>query len=184
VNPADSEPVAIGRSTSPDDPDRAAYVDALRRLARRDHSEQELRRALARKGHEEEVVEHVVARLRRERALDDHRYAETYSRSRLSHHGLGRQRIRQDLRRRGVARATVEVGLKEALADVPEDPIVDALARRYWAAHTRDEPRRRLQKLWGYLVRRGFPATLVHDRLQALWPRWQDALEGLEPADE
>jgi regulatory protein len=170
--------------SSPDDPDRTAYLDALRRLARRDHSEQELRQALGRKGHEEDVVERVVARLRRERALDDRRFAESYSRSRLAHHGLGRQRIRQDLRRRGVARGTAEASLKEALADAPEAPIVDALARRYWSAHTRDEPATRLRKLWAYLVRRGFPAALVLDRLRGLWPRWSDALDGLEPADE
>ena len=170
--------------SSSDDPDRAAYVDALRRLARRDHSEQELRRALLRKGHDEEAVERVVARLRRERALDDRRFAEVYSRSRLTHHGLGRQRIRQDLRRRGIARGTAEAGLKEALADAPEGEAVDSLARRYWATHTRDEPARRVRKLWVFLMRRGFPHALVQERLRALWPRWQDALEGLEPADE
>ena len=82
----------------------------------------------------------MVARLRRERALDDRRFAEAYSRSRLTHHGLGRQRIRQDLRRRGIARGTAEAGLEEALADAPEDAALDALARRYWSAHTRDLP--------------------------------------------
>jgi regulatory protein len=168
----------------PDDPDQAAYVDALRRLARRDHSEQELRRALARKGHDEGVIDRVVAKLRGERALDDRRFAEAFSRSRLSHQGLGRQRIRQDLRRRGVAREAAEAGLKEALADVPEDHVVDTLARRYWSAHTRDLPPHRVRKLWAFLVRRGFPHGLVQARLRALWPRWQDALEGLEPADE
>jgi regulatory protein len=167
-----------------DDSDRVAYADALRRLARRDHSEQELRQALLRKGHEAAAVERVVLRLRDERALDDRRFAEAYSRSRLTHQGLGRQRIRQDLRRRGVARGTAEAGLEEALAQAPEGVTVDTLARRYWSAHTRDEPERRVRKLWAFLVRRGFPPGLVQDRLRALWPRWQDALEGLEPADE
>jgi regulatory protein len=172
------------RTPPPDEPDRAGYVDALRRLARRDHSEQELRRALLRKGHEEDVVDRVLTRLRGERALDDRRFAEAYSRSRLAHHGLGRQRIRQDLRRRGIARTTAEAGLRQALADVPEDELVDALARRYWAAHARDVPAQRMRKLWAFLVRRGFPPGLVQDRLRALWPRWQDALDGLEPADQ
>ena len=167
-----------------DDPEKAAFVDALRRLARRDHSEEELRRALARKGHEVDVVARVLTRLRGERALDDRRFAEAFSRSRLAHYGLGRQRVRQDLRRRGVPKATVEAGLKEALADVPEEQVVDKLARRYWSAHTRDVPAQRLRKLWAFLVRRGFPPDLVQDRLRALWPRWQDALEGLEPVEE
>lgn len=167
-----------------DDPEKAACVDALRRLARRDHSEQELRRALLGQGHDEDVIERVVTRLRGERALDDRRFAEAYSRSRLAHHGLGRQRIRQELHRRGVARGTAEAGLEEALTDVPEDRMVDKLARRYWSAHTRDVPAQRVRKLWAFLVRRGFPSALVQERLRALWPRWQDALEGLEPSDE
>ena len=130
------------------------------------------------------MIERVVSRLRGERALDDRRFAESYSRSRLSHYGLGRQRIRQDLRRRGIARPSVEAGLAEALTDLPEERVVDALARRYWSAHTRDVPAQRVRKLWAFLVRRGFPPALVQERLRALWPRWQDALEGLEPADE
>ena len=43
---------------------------------------------------------------------------------------------------------------------------------------------RNLRKLWAFLLRRGFPAGLVNDRLHALWPRWSDALDGLEPAEE
>ena len=168
----------------PDDPEKAAYGQALRRLARRDHSEQELRDALARQGHEENVVERVIARLRGERALDDRRFAETYARSRLNHHGLGRQRIRQGLRRHGIARTTAEAGLKEALTDPSEAQVLDNVARRYWSVHARDQPAERVRKLWAFLVRRGFPAGLVQDRLRALWPRWQDVLEGLEAADE
>jgi hypothetical protein len=45
------------------------------------------------------------------------------------------------------------------------------------------EPERRLPRLWAFLLRRGFAASLVHERLKALWPRWSDALEGLEPLE-
>ena len=169
---------------APADPIRSAYGAALRKLSRRDHSETELRRALGRAGHEEGVVEAVIARLRKERALDDGRFAETFARSRLTHHGLGRNRIRQDLRRRGVSRADTEAGVTHATGDHPEAEIVDALARRFWSRRSTDEPAVRLRKLWAFLVRRGFPASLVHARLHALRPRWSDALEGLEPAPE
>jgi 3-hydroxyacyl-CoA dehydrogenase len=40
-----------------------------------------------------------------------------------------------------------------------------------------------MRRLWAFLLRRGFPATLILSRLKALWPRWQDALDGLEPAE-
>jgi regulatory protein len=164
-------------------PAPSAYQRALRRLARRDHSVAELRRALADRGHEPEEVEAALERLRRERYLDDAGFAERYARSRLAHQGQGRALIRQGLRRRGVGRSETEAGLTGALREVDEKAVLDTLARRYWRQHVSVEPVRRLPRLWAFLLRRGFAAGLVHDRLSALWPRWADALEGLEPAE-
>lgn len=162
---------------------QSAYQRALGRLARRDHSVAELRRALLSRGHEPDEVEAALERLRRERYLDDGSYAERYARSRLAHHGHGRALIRQGLRRRGVARPQAEAGLASALGEVDERAVLDSLARRYWKTHARVEPERRLPRLWAFLVRRGFAPGLVRDRLSALWPRWRAALEGLEPAE-
>ncbi len=160
-----------------------AYRRAILRLARRDHTVAELRRALLERGHAADEVEEAIARLRRERYLDDAGYAERFARSRLAQHGLGRGRIREALRVRGVGRGESEAGIRTALRDVDENAVLDALARRYWKQHVRVEPARRLPRLWAFLVRRGFAPGLVQDRLRALWPRWADALEGLEPAD-
>jgi regulatory protein len=165
-------------------PPPTAYQRALLRLARRDHSVAELRRALLDRGHEPEEVEAALDRLRRERYLDDAGFAERYARSRMAHPGHGRLRIRQDLRLKGVDRGTTEAGIAGALREVDEEAIVDALARRYWRRHAAVEPARRLPRLWAFLVRRGFASGLVRDRLSALWPRWSDALSGLEPAED
>jgi len=162
---------------------QSAYQRALGRLARRDHSVAELRRALAARGHDEPEVEAALARLVRERYLDDASYAERFARSRMAHHGHGRALVRQGLRQRGIGRAQAETGLRSALAEVDERALLDSLARRYWRTHLRVEPARRLPRLWAFLLRRGFPQGLVRERLQALWPRWADALEGLEPAE-
>lgn len=160
-----------------------AYRRAVLRLARRDQTAAELRRALLEKGHPADEVDAAIERLRAERYIDDRGYAERFARSRMTHQGVGRARIRQGLRQRGVARDTVEAGLGVALAEVDEPALVDALARRYWKQHERVPPERRLPRLWAFLVRRGFPPALVRGRLQALWPRWQDALEGADPLD-
>jgi regulatory protein len=162
---------------------QSAYQRALGRLARRDHSVAELRRALGARGHDADEIEATLERLRRERYLDDAAFAERYARSRLAHHGQGRALIRHALRQRGVALAESEAGMAKALAEVDERQVLEALARRYWRQHGRVEPERRLPRLWTFLVRRGFAARLVHERLRALWPRWADALEGIEPLD-
>jgi len=164
-------------------PPQSAYQRALRRLARRDHSVAELRRALEERGYPPQEIEAALDRLHRERYLDDAGYAERYARSRLAHQGQGRALIRQGLRRRGVGRPEAEAGLAGALREVDETAVLDTLARRYWRQHARVEPARRLPRLWSFLVRRGFAPGQVRDRLSALWPRWSDALEGLEPAE-
>jgi regulatory protein len=165
-------------------PPPTAYQRALRRLARRDHSAAELRRALLERGHEAGEAEAAIERLRRERYLDDAGYAERFARSRMAHQGHGRLRVRQDLRLRGVERRTVEAGIAGALREVDEEALLDGLARRYWRQHASVEAGRRLPRLWAFLVRRGFDPGLVRERLGRLWPKWSDALEGLEPADD
>ena len=174
--------------TAPDgkeggDPERRAWSAALAVLARRDVAEEQLRRVLLGKGHPEAATEAALQRLRGERYLDDSGLAARFARSRMEFRGLGQHRIRQGLRKRGVAGAIIEEGIREALGAVSEADVLDRLARRYWSQRRRDAPARRLRGLWAFLVRRGFPAGLVHERLRALWPRWSDALEGLEPED-
>jgi regulatory protein len=165
------------------EPERTAYERALLRLSRRDHTEAELRRVLRARGHEEAEVEEALARLRAQRYLDDASFAERFSRSRVETHRMGRMRIRRDLRQRGVKREVAEAGLRRALHDASEAEALEAVARRYWKQHDRDEPALRVRRLWAFLLRRGFPADLVNSRLRRLWPRWSDALEGLEPVE-
>jgi regulatory protein len=152
-------------------------------LGRRDRSKEEIRRALLRDGYEEVAVAEVIARLTADRYLDDAGYAARVARARLRYDGLGRNRIRQDLRARGVPRDLAEGGLAEALTEVPEAETLDRMAQRYWRNRVSDEPRDRLRKLWAFLVRRGFPSDLVRARLAELWPRWRDALDGLEASE-
>jgi regulatory protein len=163
------------------DPERrdSAYAAALRRLARRDHSEAEIRKALG-KTYPEADVEEAVRRLRQERYLDDAGFAARFARSRLAHQGQGRYRIRQALRTKGVTGAPAEKGLATALAEVSEVATLEAVARRYWRNRPDEDPRVRMRRVWAALVRRGFPASLVSERVAALFPRWRAALAGLE----
>ncbi len=154
----------------PRTPTRSTLADALARLARRDHSEAELQRALHRAGHAQAEIHETLERLRGRRFLDDAAYAERFARSRLEHARLGSRRVSQALRQRGVARPLVERGVRAAAAQVGEGEVLERLARAWWRAHTRDEPRQRLRKLWAFLLRRGFPPGLVRERLAALWP--------------
>jgi regulatory protein len=173
---------AATSDTRPEDPcsrsERAAFRGALRRLARRDQSTEELRRALDRQGHTPAAVAQALARLAHARLLDDQAFAERFARRALAR-GLAGKRIGLALGTRGVPRDLVRLGIERAQQDTPEEAVLDRLAQRYWQRHARIERQRRLRRLWAYLLRRGFSAALVAARLRALAPDLDDALDSL-----
>ncbi len=145
----------------------------------RDHSEVELRKALVRKGFAPDQVELALDRLQRARHVDDVAFAERFARSRMASHSRGRDHVRAALASRGVEPAIADQAVADVLRDVPEGEIIDQLARKYWRRRTREEPRHRLRKLWGFLLRRGYPPEIVSQRLRTLWPDLGDTIEDL-----
>ena len=102
-----------------DDSASRARHSALRLLARREHSQYELRRKLKARGHGERVVDGLLAELITERLLSDTRYAEAMVTNRASR-GYGPLRICMELRDRGVAERIVDKVLQEAEVDWDE----------------------------------------------------------------
>jgi regulatory protein len=92
--------------------DRRAYAAALRLLARREHSAQELRNKLASRGFPEALIDSVLTELAQEKLLSDRRFAEVYVRGRFER-GYGPLRIRAELRERGVDNSLVEPVMDE-----------------------------------------------------------------------
>ena len=92
---------------------------ALRLLARREHSQYELRRKLKARGYGDRLVDELLAELITERLLSDTRYAEAMVTNRASR-GYGPLRICMELRDRGVAEGIVDKVLQEAEVDWEE----------------------------------------------------------------
>ena len=107
--------------------DYARLLDrAIRILAMRDHSEQELRRKLAapvmsKNGPEAlnvtpEEVDNVVEWCIENRYLDDERFVRQFIASR-SRKGYGPARVRQELKQKGISRETIEAAMRECEID-------------------------------------------------------------------
>ena len=96
-----------------------ARHSALRLLARREHSQYELRRKLKARGYGERLVDELLAELITERLLSDTRYDEAMVTNRASR-GYGPLRICMELRVRGVADGIVDKVLQEAEVDWDE----------------------------------------------------------------
>ena len=102
-----------------DDSAGRARHSALRSLARREHSQYELRRKLKARGYGEGLVDELLTELVAERLLSDTRYAEAMVTHRASR-GYGPLRICMELRDRGVAERIVDKALQEAEIDWDE----------------------------------------------------------------
>ena len=96
-----------------------ARHSALRLLARREHSQYELRRKLKARGYGDGLVDELLTELITERLLSDTRYAEAMVTNRASR-GYGPLRICMELRDRGVAEGIVDKVLQEAEVDWEE----------------------------------------------------------------
>lgn len=91
-------------------------ISAVRLLARREHSSQELRRKLRARGHDEKQVDDVLAKLEGNQLQSDERFTNSY----VGHHarrGQGPVRIRAELRQQGISEAQIEQHLATAGLD-------------------------------------------------------------------
>ncbi len=74
---------------------------ALRLLARREHSEFELRQKLSARGFDTDTIDTTLAECRRQNLVSDQRFVEAFAHQRRQR-GYGPLRIRADLRQRGI----------------------------------------------------------------------------------
>lgn len=149
---------------------RTPYQAALDILARRDCSAREIARRLDRLKYSPDLISQTLERLAEQKLLDDAALAERYARSR-SERGYGRRRIQAGLRGRGVGRAHADRAVQAVLDEDREPEAIDRLAAACWKRHAGVPGRKRLARVFAFLVRRGFPPNLVRERLHSRHPK-------------
>ncbi|MDE2235486.1 MAG: regulatory protein RecX [Gammaproteobacteria bacterium] len=135
---------------------------ALRLLARREHSVQELTGKLLQRGFEEQTVASVTAALAERELLSDERFVDEFVASRMRR-GSGPLKIRGELHNRGVDQSMVDSALdasrKQWLANA------EAVRRkRFGAEPPRDFAERARQAR--FLQQRGFSAEQIRQVLK------------------
>jgi regulatory protein len=138
---------------------QVALEAALRALASRERTEQELRAFLVRRGVEQDVIDDVVAALTGEGLLDDAGYARRFTEDRRLLDRWGNERIARDLIRRGVERDLVDQALAGHGHDDELAIAVELLDRRFPMPFDGDRER---DKAWRMLVRRGYEPELAY----------------------
>lgn len=173
----------VARLHEEDEPHRARSR-ALKILATKDRSVEEMRSRLQRAGFSEEVASGTVAWLEGIGYLDDRRFAEAFISQRLAG-GVGERRVRSDLARLGVDRHLADELLEAAsadheAADAREEALLHTVRRRFGRQFATD-PRAAQRRLAGFLVRRGYGWDLVERLASAL--KEEAAGEGDESTD-
>ena len=132
---------------------------ALRLLARREHTRQELESKLSPHAGNTEDLQNLISGLKQKNQLSEERFAEERARSLSRKYGAAR--IRQDLRAKGVAEELV------ARFSSSEDELQRArtiLERKYRTpADTREEKAKRMR----FLQSRGFSSEIIFKLLSA-----------------
>lgn len=132
----------------------------MRLLARREHSDRELRRKLAERGVADTDADAALAALKERNWQSDARFAESLVRRRLEA-GYGPRVIEAELAGHGIGRADAAA----LLADQDWDERArDAVARRARDGALDAAARRRLS---AWLERRGFPAGAIRAAVRA-----------------
>jgi len=158
-------------------PDAEAALEiAARYLGTRPRTRRELELRLRRAGADDGVIVATMARLETMGLVDDVAFTHWWAEQRDRHAPRGRRMVEAELRQRGVPRDVLEALRGDELAapapDVESVPATEleraavALAR-----HLRGRPlpveRAAIQRIGGFLMRRGFDAETVRSALRA-----------------
>ncbi|MGN6313232.1 MAG: regulatory protein RecX [Rhodanobacteraceae bacterium] len=134
---------------------RTAYDRGLSLLARREHSQRELRARLEHGGYAEVEAAEAIKRLGERNYQDDERFGEMLLRARIAH-GYGPARIRAELRSHGLNQAAIDALIASAEADWNTLALAQ-LRKKYGSKPATDHAER--GKRAQFLLRRGFAAA-------------------------
>jgi regulatory protein len=135
-----------------------AYDDAVRLLARRALSRQELADRLGGRGHAPDAVDEALDRLAAARAVDDAALARQHVASRALARGRGRERTIAELLARGVAQSVAETAWRESEEDgtIEAATLLDRAVLRRLGPPPGRANRARLARVYNALLSEGF----------------------------
>lgn len=144
---------------------REATETAVAMLARRPHSEREVRRRLGRRKLETSIIDETVDRLKEAHLLDDAEFARSFAESRARVSPRSQRMLIQELRAAGVAGETAA----NAVTDVSDEENAYRVALGRLRSLARLDERAFQQRLSGALQRRGFSWEITRRTVARCW---------------
>ncbi len=144
----------------------SAKQSAFRLIKFRARSEKEIRDKLKDKGYEATVIDQAVEFLQKARFLDDALFAKLWVESRVKRF-IGVKRLIFELKKKGIRRELIDKTLDAVLKDKNEDEAIRELIDIKLKKMRGLEPVKIMARLYGLLLRRGYPHDKVYSALQA-----------------
>lgn len=152
----------------------SARTVAINYLSYRPRSSKEVQDHLVRKGINADIAQRVVQRLCELRLVDDVEFARMFLRDRLKRGRSGEILLRQQLLAKGIARAVADRVLDENVSARDMQDTAVALARKRLARerkpHRRPATDMERERLYQYLLRRGFSSDIARQTVRSLFP--------------
>ena len=136
---------------------KRAKLRAMHLLESMDRTRAELERKLQAGEYPREAVEAALAYVESFGYLDDRRYARHYVECKKE--GRGKARLKMELAQKGVDRSIIEEVLEEAELDDCRDTIRELVRKRRRGSGSMDDRER--QRIYGYLMRKGFSSSEI-----------------------
>ncbi len=144
-----------------------ALNSALRILTGRDHSRYELVQKLKQRGFTPGAIKKVVLECERLDYIDDNRTTRVYIRQ-LIRKGYGAKRIRLELKRKGLSDRPDQGVISQMISDIDELEVAGRIFKKNIKRFEREiDPRKRKNKIYRFLLARGFSAETIGNLLKS-----------------
>ena len=135
---------------------------AVKLLAAKPRSIEELRERLLEKGWADEVaVEYALAKLKEYGYLDDERFAFGFASYRVKQKPVGRQRLARDLQTKKISKETADAALELVYQETPEEELIARAIEKRIRLRGRPTTRQETKSLYDHLLRLGFSYDLI-----------------------
>ena len=140
---------------------------AFRLLKYRLRSEYELIQRLKRKGFSDQDINQTISYLKERAWVNDYEFARIWVESRIKK-PLGVYRLRQELRLKGIDKDLIEQTLKDASKRYSEEDMIKQIISQRWKRLKNIPTRKAKQRLFLYLLQRGFSSDTIREAIEQL----------------
>ena len=134
------------------------YQYALKLLSLRKRTAKEIEEKLCKKfPSQKEKIAPLIEKLKKIGYLDDQDFAEAWIKDRLNFNPRGIKQIERELRNKGVEKEIIRKALEKLYPVSLEKEIMEKLARKKWEREKNIELIKRMERVYRYLLYRGFP---------------------------